>query len=119
MPACRTLVRAIAHQTDVDVASEFRYRTPPLAQGGLGILVSQSGETAATMAALRYMREQQHVPPCECPGERHGARIGCGAGDGGGSEVSVATSVHRAARCWHAWRSLRARAARLTSEEAA
>jgi glucosamine--fructose-6-phosphate aminotransferase (isomerizing) len=49
-------------QTDVDVASEFRYRTPPLAQGGLGILVSQSGETADTMAALRYMREQgQHV----------------------------------------------------------
>jgi glucosamine--fructose-6-phosphate aminotransferase (isomerizing) len=49
-------------QTDADVASEFRYRTPPLAQGGLGILVSQSGETADTMAALRYMREQgQHV----------------------------------------------------------
>ncbi len=44
--------------TDADVASEFRYRTPPLAQGGLGILVSQSGETADTMAALRYMREQ-------------------------------------------------------------
>src|SRR6185369_7459328 len=51
-------------QTDADVASEFRYRTPPLAEGGLGILVSQSGETADTMAALRYMREQhQHVLP--------------------------------------------------------
>ncbi len=49
-------------QTDADVASEFRYRTPPLAAGGLGILVSQSGETADTMAALRYMQEQrQHV----------------------------------------------------------
>ena len=49
-------------QTDIDVASEFRYRTPPLAKGGLGILVSQSGETADTMAALNYMREQgQHV----------------------------------------------------------
>ncbi len=49
-------------QTDADVASEFRYRTPPLTQGGLGILVSQSGETADTMAALKYMREQgQHV----------------------------------------------------------
>jgi glucosamine--fructose-6-phosphate aminotransferase (isomerizing) len=45
-----------------DVASEFRYRTPPMPQGGLGLLVSQSGETADTMAALRYMREQgQHV----------------------------------------------------------
>jgi glucosamine--fructose-6-phosphate aminotransferase (isomerizing) len=49
-------------QTDADVASEFRYRTPPLVRDGLGILVSQSGETADTMAALRYMREQhQHV----------------------------------------------------------
>jgi glucosamine--fructose-6-phosphate aminotransferase (isomerizing) len=48
--------------TDGDVASEFRYRTPPLPHGGLGLLVSQSGETADTMAALRYMRERrQHV----------------------------------------------------------
>jgi len=48
--------------TDGDVASEFRYRTPPLPAGGLGLLVSQSGETADTMAALRYMRaEGQHV----------------------------------------------------------
>ncbi|HEX5325819.1 MAG TPA: glutamine--fructose-6-phosphate transaminase (isomerizing) [Acetobacteraceae bacterium] len=44
--------------TDGDVASEFRYRTPPLVKGGLGLLISQSGETADTMAALRYMREQ-------------------------------------------------------------
>ena len=48
--------------TDGDVASEFRYRAPPLPRGGLGLLVSQSGETADTLAALRYMREQgQHV----------------------------------------------------------
>ncbi|HVB68094.1 MAG TPA: glutamine--fructose-6-phosphate transaminase (isomerizing) [Acetobacteraceae bacterium] len=48
--------------TDADVASEFRYRTPPLPRGGLGLLVSQSGETADTLAALRYMRgEGQHV----------------------------------------------------------
>jgi glucosamine--fructose-6-phosphate aminotransferase (isomerizing) len=48
--------------TDGDVASEFRYRNPPMPPGGLGILVSQSGETADTMAALRYMRDQgQHV----------------------------------------------------------
>ncbi len=43
---------------DGDVASEFRYRTPPMSKGGLGLLVSQSGETADTLAALRYMREQ-------------------------------------------------------------
>jgi glucosamine--fructose-6-phosphate aminotransferase (isomerizing) len=48
--------------TDGDVASEFRYRAPPMPQGGLGILVSQSGETADTLAALRYMRgHHQHV----------------------------------------------------------
>jgi len=48
--------------TEADVASEFRYRTPPLPRGGLGLLVSQSGETADTIAALRYMHsEHQHV----------------------------------------------------------
>lgn len=48
--------------TDSDVASEFRYRTPPMTEQGLGLLVSQSGETADTMAALRYMREAgQHI----------------------------------------------------------
>jgi len=43
---------------DADVASEFRYRAPPLPEGGLGLLVSQSGETADTLAALRYMRAE-------------------------------------------------------------
>ncbi len=47
---------------DADVASELRYRDPPMAQGGLALLVSQSGETADTMAALRLLRERgQHV----------------------------------------------------------
>jgi glucosamine--fructose-6-phosphate aminotransferase (isomerizing) len=41
---------------DADVASEFRYRDAPLAPGGLGLLISQSGETADTLAALRTMR---------------------------------------------------------------
>jgi glucosamine--fructose-6-phosphate aminotransferase (isomerizing) len=44
--------------TDADVASEFRYRAPPMGAGELGLLVSQSGETADTLAALRYMRAQ-------------------------------------------------------------
>jgi glucosamine--fructose-6-phosphate aminotransferase (isomerizing) len=42
--------------TDADVASEFRYREPPMPAGGLGLLLSQSGETADTLAALRYMK---------------------------------------------------------------
>jgi glucosamine--fructose-6-phosphate aminotransferase (isomerizing) len=41
---------------DADVASELRYRDPPLAEGGGAILVSQSGETADTMAALRLLK---------------------------------------------------------------
>ena len=46
----------------VDIASEFRYRDPPLAQGELAIFVSQSGETADTLASLRYARaHKQHV----------------------------------------------------------
>jgi glutamine---fructose-6-phosphate transaminase (isomerizing) len=47
---------------DADVASEFRYRDPPLAPGGGAILVSQSGETADTMAALALLKAGgQHV----------------------------------------------------------
>ncbi|MEL6472965.1 MAG: glutamine--fructose-6-phosphate transaminase (isomerizing) [Pseudomonadota bacterium] len=40
----------------IDIASEFRYREPVLAPGGLALVVSQSGETADTLAALRYCK---------------------------------------------------------------
>ncbi|CAI9119656.1 glutamine--fructose-6-phosphate transaminase (isomerizing) [Brytella acorum] len=47
---------------DIDVASELRYRNPPLTEGGLALLISQSGETADTLAALRGLRASgQHV----------------------------------------------------------
>jgi glucosamine--fructose-6-phosphate aminotransferase (isomerizing) len=47
---------------EVDIASEYRYRSAPLGPGGLAIVVSQSGETADTLASLRYAREHaQHV----------------------------------------------------------
>ncbi len=39
---------------EVDVASEFRYREPPITKGTVALFVSQSGETADTLAALRY-----------------------------------------------------------------
>jgi glutamine---fructose-6-phosphate transaminase (isomerizing) len=42
---------------DVEVASEFRYRTPALAPGTLAVAISQSGETADTLAAMRYCKE--------------------------------------------------------------
>jgi glucosamine--fructose-6-phosphate aminotransferase (isomerizing) len=41
---------------DVEVASEFRYREPPVGEGTLALLISQSGETADTLAALRYLK---------------------------------------------------------------
>jgi glucosamine--fructose-6-phosphate aminotransferase (isomerizing) len=53
----------LAHlPVEVDIASEFRYREVPLDTGALAIFISQSGETADTLASLRYAREQkQHV----------------------------------------------------------
>src|SRR5665213_1085688 len=47
---------------DIDIASEFRYRGAPLEAGDLAIFISQSGETADTLATLRYAREmKQHI----------------------------------------------------------
>lgn len=47
---------------DIDVASEFRYREPVMDANGLTIVISQSGETADTLAALRYAKAQgQHT----------------------------------------------------------
>jgi glucosamine--fructose-6-phosphate aminotransferase (isomerizing) len=43
---------------EVDISSELRYRDMVMPEGGLAILISQSGETADTLAALRYCREQ-------------------------------------------------------------
>jgi glucosamine--fructose-6-phosphate aminotransferase (isomerizing) len=47
---------------EIDIASEFRYRGAPLEAGDLAIFISQSGETADTLATLRYAKEnKQHV----------------------------------------------------------
>ena len=43
---------------ELDIASEFRYREPVLEAGGMALFISQSGETADTLAALRHAREQ-------------------------------------------------------------
>ncbi|MDR3326054.1 MAG: glutamine--fructose-6-phosphate transaminase (isomerizing) [Rhodospirillaceae bacterium] len=43
---------------EVDIASEFRYRTPNMSSGDLALFISQSGETADTIAALRYCKSQ-------------------------------------------------------------
>ncbi|MET0428647.1 MAG: glutamine--fructose-6-phosphate transaminase (isomerizing), partial [Microvirga sp.] len=47
---------------EIDVASEFRYREAPMEPGGLALFVSQSGETADTLASLRYaVSQSQHI----------------------------------------------------------
>jgi glutamine---fructose-6-phosphate transaminase (isomerizing) len=47
---------------EIDIASEFRYREAPFAPGNLALFVSQSGETADTLATLRYARDSgQHI----------------------------------------------------------
>jgi glutamine---fructose-6-phosphate transaminase (isomerizing) len=46
---------------DIDVASEFRYRDPVLEPGGLALFISQSGETADTLAALRHARAEKQI----------------------------------------------------------
>ena len=51
---------------EVDIASEFRYREAPMTKGGLSLVISQSGETADTLAALRY---------CKSQGQRVGAVV--------------------------------------------
>jgi glucosamine--fructose-6-phosphate aminotransferase (isomerizing) len=48
--------------TEIDIASEFRYRGADMPQGGLAVFISQSGETADTLAALSYAKKQgQHT----------------------------------------------------------
>ncbi len=47
---------------DIDVASEFRYREAPMPKNGLSLFITQSGETADTLASLRYCRDKnQHI----------------------------------------------------------
>ena len=51
---------------DIDIASEFRYRESPLDPNGLALFISQSGETADTLASLRY---------CQAAGQKIGAVV--------------------------------------------
>jgi glucosamine--fructose-6-phosphate aminotransferase (isomerizing) len=46
---------------DLDVASEFRYRAPVMEEGGLALFISQSGETADTLAALRHAKSEKQT----------------------------------------------------------
>ena len=60
--ACHTakywIERLAGIPVEIDVASEFRYREPPVGKGAVALFVSQSGETADTLAALRYCKDR-------------------------------------------------------------
>lgn len=47
--------------TRIEMSSEFRYRQPPLSQNGIVCVISQSGETADTLAALKYAKGQGQI----------------------------------------------------------
>ena len=68
---------------EIDVASEFRYREAPLEPGSLAIFVSQSGETADTLASLRYAgAEKQHtLSVVNVPTSTMARESACGGGD--------------------------------------
>ena len=92
---------------DADVASEFRYREPPLPEGGLGLLISQSGETADTMAALRTMRAggQKILSVLNVPESTMARESDAGAGNRGrtGDRCCQHQGLHRSAfgSCLH------------------
>ena len=79
---------------DVDIASEFRYRAAPMAEGGLTLVISQSGETADTLAALRFAGGQgQHTAAIVNVPESSIAReAGVVLGLHAGPEVGVAST---------------------------
>ncbi|XAO71993.1 MAG: glutamine--fructose-6-phosphate transaminase (isomerizing) [Acetobacteraceae bacterium] len=79
---------------DIDVASELRYRAPPLTPGGMGLLISQSGETADTLAALRLLRrsDQRIVSILNVETSTMGRNSDVTLGMVAGPEISVAST---------------------------
>ncbi|MDG6095185.1 glutamine--fructose-6-phosphate transaminase (isomerizing) [Acetobacter sp. AN02] len=79
---------------DIDVASELRYREPPLMPGSLGLLISQSGETADTLAALRSLK-RAGLPILSVLNVEHSTMARESAvvlGTAAGPEISVAST---------------------------
>lgn len=79
---------------DIDVASEFRYRSPVLEKGGAALFISQSGETADTLAALRYCKEhgQKIVSIVNVAGSTMARESDCVLRTLAGPEIGVAST---------------------------
>ena len=80
---------------EIDVASEFRYREAPLEPGSLAIFVSQSGETADTLASLRYAERREAAHRCRsstCRPRRSRAKATSSLPTLAGPEIGVAST---------------------------
>ncbi|NJM29603.1 MAG: glutamine--fructose-6-phosphate transaminase (isomerizing) [Rhizobiales bacterium] len=79
---------------EVDIASEFRYREAPLPKDGLAIVISQSGETADTLAALRYCKSQgqQTIAIVNVPESTIAREAGLALRTFAGPEIGVAST---------------------------
>ena len=79
---------------EIDIASEFRYRTPPLIKGDLAIFISQSGETADTLAAQAYAKtqEQHCLAVVNVPESSLARAVDCVFMTHAGTEIGVAST---------------------------
>jgi glucosamine--fructose-6-phosphate aminotransferase (isomerizing) len=80
--------------TEVDIASEFRYREAPMPKKGAAIVISQSGETADTLAALRYCKSQgqETLALVNVPGSTIAREAGAAIRTYAGPEIGVAST---------------------------
>jgi glutamine---fructose-6-phosphate transaminase (isomerizing) len=80
--------------TEVDIASEFRYREAPMPKKGAAIVISQSGETADTLAALRYCKTQgqETLALVNVPGSTIAREAGAAIRTFAGPEIGVAST---------------------------
>jgi glutamine---fructose-6-phosphate transaminase (isomerizing) len=85
---------------EIDVASEHRYREAPVDNGGLTIVVSQSGETADTLASLRYVKDKgsRTVGVVNVPDSSIARLTDATAPTLAGPEIGVASTKSRDAR---------------------
>jgi len=79
---------------DIDIASEYRYRAAPVAPDSLGLFISQSGETADTLAALRHARDQRQMTLSlvNVPGSTMARESGSVIATLAGPEIGVAST---------------------------
>ena len=79
---------------EIDIASEFRYRTPPLIKRDLAIFISQSGETADTLAAQAYAKtqEQHCLAVVNVPESSLARAVDCVFMTHAGTEIGVAST---------------------------